>query len=252
MNYEDRGQGMPVVLIHGYPLDARMWEAQVEALSDRYRVIAPDLRGFGRSAGSGAFTMDSLADDVHELLKRIGALPSVVAGLSMGGYVALAYANKYAKDLKGLMLIDTRAEGDSPEGKANREKALLKLKEAGPKAIAADMLPKLAYELGPNHSNTAHKLRQILESQSAETIAHALIALRDRPDRTGDLAAIPVPTLIIVGEQDVITPPALAEKMAKSITNATLAIIKDAGHMAPMEQPDDVSRVMRRFLEKLP
>lgn len=252
MHYQDRGRGMPVVLIHGFPLDSRMWEAQAEALSDRYRIIAPDLRGFGLTRGGGSFTMDSLAEDVHALLKEVGALPSVVAGLSMGGYVTLAYAKKYPKDLKGLMLIDTRAEADSPEAKENRGKALQRVKDGGAKAIADDMMPKLVHEGVLKHrQDIAHKLRLILESQSPETIAHALVALRDRPDRVSDLAAIPVPTLVIVGEHDAITPPALSEKMSKELTHPTVAIIKNAGHMAPMEQADDVNLVMRRFLEQI-
>src|SRR5688572_5793193 len=107
--YEEKGQDTPLVLLHGFPLDSRIWKEQVASLSDRFRVITPDLRGFGRSKSNEPFTMESLADDVHALLADIGALPAILGGLSMGGYVALAYAKKYPTDLLGLMLIDTKA-----------------------------------------------------------------------------------------------------------------------------------------------
>src|SRR4051794_16033318 len=115
--YTDRGRGEPLVLLHGFPLDRRMWDAQTEKLSDHYRVIAPDLRGFGQSRRSDPFTIESLADDTHLFLEQLAAAPCVLAGLSMGGYVALAYAKKYAADLRGLVLVDTKAEADSPQAK---------------------------------------------------------------------------------------------------------------------------------------
>src|SRR3954464_4498109 len=111
----ERGTGIPLVLIHGFPLNGTMWSAQITALSDAYRVITPDLRGFGQTPSTDAFTMESLADDVHALLAQMNALPCILGGLSMGGYVALAYAKKFANDLRALMLIDTKAEGDSPD-----------------------------------------------------------------------------------------------------------------------------------------
>ena len=124
LDYEEQGTGMPLVLLHGFPLDSRIWREQLAALSDRFHVIAPDLRGFGQSKSSDTFTMESLADDVHALLADLQALPCILGGLSMGGYVALAYAKKYPTDLRGLVLIDTKAEGDTAEGKAGREKMI--------------------------------------------------------------------------------------------------------------------------------
>src|SRR6266542_306071 len=134
--YQERGRGVPVVLVHGFPLDSGMWEAQLDALSDRYRVIAPDLRGFGQSISTEPFTIASQADDVHALLKELGALPCVLAGLSMGGYIALAFSRKYASDLRALTLIDTRSEGDTPQGKENRNKMIQLVRDNGSKAVA--------------------------------------------------------------------------------------------------------------------
>src|SRR5437867_3940906 len=124
LHFEESGRGLPVVLLHGFPLDSRVWAKQRAALNDRYRVITPDLRGFGRSKSDDPFTIESLADDVHALLKEIGALPGVLGGLSMGGYAALAYAKKYPADLRGLILVDTKAEADTPEGKQAREEMI--------------------------------------------------------------------------------------------------------------------------------
>jgi 3-oxoadipate enol-lactonase len=252
LQYLDKGttRSMPIVLLHGFPLDGRIWEAQVEALSDRYRVIAPDLRGFGQSASSEPFTVASLAEDVHALLREIGALPCILGGLSMGGYITLAFARSHPSDLRGLALIDTRCEADAPAARKNRGRMIQLVRERGVKAIADEMFPKmLAAQTAQRHADIAGKLRQIMESQSAKTVENALAALRDRQDYTTDLPLISVPALIVVGEHDAITPPTLAEGMSKAMRNPTLAVIRHAGHMSPMEQPEDVTTVLRRFLE---
>src|SRR5439155_15735423 len=141
--YEESGKGTPLVLLHGFPLDCRVWAKQRPALADRFRVITPDLRGFGQSKSSDSFSIESLADDVHELLKTIGALPCILGGLSMGGYVTLAFAKRYPTDLRGLVLIDTKAEGDTADGKAAREKMIQLAREKGSKAVAEQMMPKM-------------------------------------------------------------------------------------------------------------
>src|SRR5437016_5938941 len=133
MHYEERGRGTAVVLLHGFPLSSRIWSHQLESLSKDFRVIAPDFRGFGQSPPGGAFTVASLADDMHELLASIDALPCALGGLSMGGYVALAFARKYPERLRALMLVDTRSEGDSAEGEAGREKMIQLVRSSGAK-----------------------------------------------------------------------------------------------------------------------
>ena len=248
LTFEESGRGLPLVLLHGFPLDARVWKAQRSALSDRFRVITPDLRGFGKSKSEEPFSIEALADDVHELLKQIGALPCVLAGLSMGGYAALAFANKYPKDLRGLVLIDTKAEADTSDGKQAREKMAALAREKGSKAVAEQMMPKM---LAPDAEKTrpavAQELRSIMEACPPKTIEHALLAMRDRPDRTGELESISVPTLVIVGEHDAITPPDVATNMFQSLVNGQLVTVKGAGHMTPMEQPEQVNRAVRDF-----
>lgn len=245
-HYEETGQGTPLVLLHGFPLDRRVWDAQRKALGDRVRVIAPDLRGFGKSApATSPFSMESLADDMHTLLSEIGALPCVLGGLSMGGYVALAYVKKYPGDLKGLALIDTRAEGDTPEGKEARAKMIKLVQDKGSPAVAETMMPKMfAPDALASKPALVKDLREIMEACPAKTIEYALLAMRDRADRTADLPSIAVPSVIIVGDQDAITPPAMSEKMNQLIPRSKLVLVKGAGHMACMEQPDQVNRAI--------
>ena len=250
--YEDRGKGPPLLLLHGFPLTHAMWSAQIADLASTCRVIAPDLRGFGKSKSDTPLTIDTLAADVHALLKSIGALPCVVAGLSMGGYVALAFARQFAGDLKGLMLIDTRADGDSPQARESRNKNIDLVREKGPKAIADAMIPRLlAPGADEGRPELARSLRKMIEASPATTIEHALVALRDRPDYTPLLAKIKVPTLVIVGDGDQITPVDIAEGMHKAIPGAKLTIVRGAGHMTPIEQPAQVSQAMRQFVGML-
>jgi len=245
--------GPALVLTHGFPLDLRMWDAQANELSERWRVVCPDLRGFGQSKSESPFTIESLADDLHELLSAIKATPVVLGGLSMGGYVALAYAKKYSRDLRGLVLVDTRADADTPEGKANRDKMIALVCQSGNKPIADAMLPRLLAPDAPRaRPQVAKAVRSLMESCPPKTIEHALLAMRDRPDQTASLASISVPTLIIVGDTDAITPPAVAQAMHEKIPASQLAIIRGAGHMAPMEQPAQVNQALGHFMSSLP
>ncbi|HEV2295777.1 MAG TPA: alpha/beta fold hydrolase [Tepidisphaeraceae bacterium] len=252
LHYQEQGTGRPLVLLHGFPLDSRIWREQIAALSDRFRVIAPDLRGFGQSKSADMFTIESLADDVHALLAHIGALPAVVGGLSMGGYVALAYSKKYPTDLLGLVLIDTKAEGDSPQGKQGREKLIELARSQGAKAVAEQMMPKmLSPGADQSRPQVKRELDQIMNDQPPLTIEHALAGMRDRPDLVAHLPSIATPTLVIVGEHDALTPPVGAEKMSQAIPNSTYVLIHGAGHMSPMEQPQQVTDALRKFASNL-
>jgi pimeloyl-ACP methyl ester carboxylesterase len=252
LHYVEKGAGDPLVLLHGFPLDARMWQGQIDELSSRWRVIAPDFRSFGRSAAGGPFTVPSLADDTHALLAALGAVPCALAGLSMGGYVAMNYARKYPQTLRGLVLVDTKDAADNAEQRENRNRMIEVARSKGSAAIAEMMIGKmLSPDTLEHRPAQVQALRAMMEACPAETIAHALAALRDRPDMTEELAKIAVPTLIIVGDADAITPPAVAEGMKKRIAGSQLALIRGAGHMAPMEQASQVNRAMRQFLEGL-
>jgi pimeloyl-ACP methyl ester carboxylesterase len=252
IHYQQQGDGRAVVFLHGYPLDSRIWDQQVKGLSAVARVIAPDLPGFGRSLPAVRFTVESMADTVHELLRQAGALPCVLGGLSMGGYIALAFARTYRNDLAGLMLIDTRADADSEQGRAARDKSIELVRSAGAEAIADQMLPKLLGDFTRRtRPDIVGRLNDILSECDPRTIEYALAALRDRPDQTPFLPDIAVPTLIVVGEHDIITPPAVAQAMRDKIAGSTLAVIPNSGHMPPMEQPADFNDAVGSFVRSL-
>jgi pimeloyl-ACP methyl ester carboxylesterase len=247
IHYEEKGSGPLLVLLHGFPLDLRMWAAQVEELSSRWHVLAPDFRGFGQSAADGPFTVPSLADDIHALVAR---RKCVLAGLSMGGYVAMNVARRYPDDLLGLILVDTKDAADTAEQRDYRDRMIEVVRAKGSAAIAEMMAGKMLSPDTLEHRPAQVKaLRSMMESCPPQTIEYALEALRDRPDMTEELPKISVPTLIVVGDADAITPPGVAEGMQKKIPGSQLAVIKGAGHMSPMEQPTQVNRVMGRFLK---
>jgi 3-oxoadipate enol-lactonase len=241
-----------LVLLHGFPLHGGMWRAQRAALADKWQIIVPDFRGFGRSGATGPFTIEDLADDTHRIVEKLALGRIVLAGLSMGGYVALAYAKKYQESLSGLILLDTKAEADSTEQKANRDRMIAIAHERGSNPIAEAMLGKLIpAETAQNRPQLARELREMMQSTRPETIAHALAAMRDRPDQTAMLAGIKVPTLIGVGDQDAFTPPDVARAMHEKIPGSQLRIFTGSGHMSPMEQAEQVNAAMSDFLKHL-
>jgi pimeloyl-ACP methyl ester carboxylesterase len=252
MNLPESGNGPAIVLLHAFPLDSRMWDAQVAELASRWRVITPEYPGFGRSPLGSPWTMDDIADALHQQLAEAGALPCVLGGCSIGGYVALAYARRHPGDLKGLILVDTRADADAPAAKENRQKLIDLARSKGTPAVAEQMVPKLLAPGAPEkRPDLVHKLHQMADRTPSEAIEQALTAMRDRPDSTPILPKIAIPVLIIVGEADQATPPELSEAMAKAIPGATLTIIRGAGHLTPMEQPGQVNHAIESFLSRL-
>jgi len=251
IHYDERAAITPpaptLVLLHGFPMDRRIWQHQLESLSDAARVIVPDLPGFGRSISASPFSIASLADDLHRLLAQLNALPCVLGGLSMGGYIALAFARKYPADLTGLILADTRADADSPDAKIGRQKMIDLVRTSGAKAVAEAMLPKvLSHTAAPE---VVAQLRGIILACPALTIEHALSAMRDRLDATDVLTALQNPILFIVGEQDAPSPPKVAEEMCRKANRGKLIIIPGAGHVSAMERPDDVTGAIGDFLQ---
>ncbi len=239
----------PLVLLHGFPFNGRLWRRQVEALQDLYRVIVPDLRSFGRSVGNDPFTIESQADEVHGLLMDRDALPCVLCGLSMGGYVALAYARKYPATLRGLILMDTKSAADTSEAKLQRQKMIDLANTSGSLAVADAMMPKLlCEETLTGYPEIAKEIQSMAGENPPLTLAHALAAMRDRPDLSDYLPSIAEPTLILVGAEDAITPPALSQEMHRAIPNSTLEVITGSGHVTAMERPDQVNVAIRNFM----
>lgn len=242
-----------VVLLHGFPLDRRVLRPVAEGLASDCRVVTIDLPGFGESGPTAAFSMTDLARRVRAMLMSRGLLPCVLGGLSMGGYVSLAYHRLFGADLRGLVLLDTKAEADTPDAKANRDRMAAIARREGSAAIAALLFPKM---LAPEHSGSDHplarRLMEIMTACPAETMAQALMAMRDRDDYTSDLARSEVPVLVVAGEHDVITPPSPAEALAGRCPRGRFRQIAGAGHMAPLERPVAVAEAIRSFVQSLP
>jgi pimeloyl-ACP methyl ester carboxylesterase len=251
--YLEAGSGWPVILLHAFPLNADMWRPQLEQVPDGWRMIAPDLRGFGPEAeiqsGARPPTMDDLAGDVDELMDALEISEAAIGGLSMGGYVAFALCRRAPERFSAMILADTKPQADTPEGQEARRTMIELVRARGAAAVADGMLPKL---LGPTTRNTRPQLaatvRQMIESASVEGITGALEAMLRRPDSTGDLPGIACPTLVIVGAEDGITPLSDAEAMQVGIARSRLVLLPEAGHLSNLETPDAFSRAVADFL----
>ena len=252
--FVDQGSGMPVLLVHGFPLDHSMWNAQIDALARDYRVIAVDLRGFGRSeAGDEEVTMEEYADDMAGLLDALSIQDRVVfAGLSMGGYVAWQFWRRYQSRVKALILCDTRAAADTPEIAAGRLKMAEHVLAAGPRLLTEAMLPKLfARSTVENRPEVVESLREVMLSSDRRAIAAAARGMAQRPDVTAMLGEINCPSLVIVGRLDAITTAEEMRSVADAMPLASYVEIADSGHMTTMEKPAEVNAAMLDFLGKI-
>ena len=250
--YDASGSGRPLVLIHGYPLSRQIWRPQLAGLADAARVIALDLPGSGESdAPLPPYTVDRLADNVAALLDELGVTElAVIGGLSMGGYVALAFQRRHAGRVAGLILAATRAGADSETGKDSRDKSIALAKDKGVDAIVEAMLPKM---LAPEtyHANAAlvHEVRDIMAASPLDGVVGDLSAMRDRPDATEQLGGLHQPVLVIHGQDDQLIPPSEAEAAYSRLPNARLALVPSAGHLLNLEQPDAFNAEVRTFLK---
>ncbi len=250
---EDVGQGQPIVLVHGFPLDHTMWSHQIAALSAAFRVVAVDLRGFGRSpARDTTVSMADFADDVAAIIEHHQLGPVVFCGLSMGGYIAWEFQRRHRALLRALILCDTRAVADPPEAaKARRVTAERVLKE-GPAFLADTMLPRLFGEkTALTQPEIVEATRRVIETANPIGVAAASRGMADRHDFSGELPSIAIPTLVIVGEQDVISPAEEMTAIAHRMPQAQLRVIPGVGHMAPLEAPAAVNEAIREFVGSL-
>ena len=252
--YDDDGAGPAVVLLHGFPLGRWIWDAPRAALRDRYRVIAPDLRGHGDSEVSpGPYAMDALAEDVARLLDGLGVERAVLGGLSMGGYVAFACWRRFPARVRALVLCDTRAKGDDRGEKVMRQSTAQVALERGTAAVVDGMLPKLlAPRTLAERPDLCAAVRARLAATDPRAVAATLLGMKDRADSTPTLATITVPTLFLVGADDQLTPPTLARDLQAGVVGARLEVVADAGHLTPVEQPAATSAALRAFLDGLP
>jgi pimeloyl-ACP methyl ester carboxylesterase len=250
IEYADEGRGTALLLFHAFPLGLFQWDPQAGALSGAARLVRFDARGFGASdLAEGPLTMDRIADDGAALLDHLGLDRAVVGGCSMGGYAALAFARRHPGRLAGLYLQDTKAPPDTDEARAGRASLAARVLAEGAGAAAEAFLPKLV-------GATTHRGRPALVASLRERIlatrpagiAAARHGLGERADSRPGLGAIRVPTLVLVGEEDVLTPPAEAEALAAAIPGARLERVSGAGHLANLESPEAVSGALAAFV----
>lgn len=254
LHVQERGTGRPLLLVHGFPLDLTMWHGQVEELSREFRVITPDLRGFGQSdVTPGTVTMEQYADDLAALLDAMQIdQPVVFCGLSMGGYIAWQFFARHRLKLAALILCDTRAAADSAEAAAGRLKTANKVLAEGASVVAEAMLPKLFASVSLTQAIPGvEQSRQVMLRTSPVGIAAALRGMAARPDFTARLGTLDLPTLLVGGAEDSIAPPAEMRGIAAAIPGARFIEIPAAGHMAPLEQPQPVNQAILDFVKGL-
>ena len=250
--YTDTGMGVPVVLLHGYPFNRSLWNEQVAALSNRYRVITPDLRGMGDSgAVKGAATMNRMAQDVAALLDQLEISRAVIGGLSMGGYVTLAFYKQFPSRVRALVLADTRAQADTEEAKQTRFQQAEKAVAEGMAGIADAMLPKLLTpDTVSKRPEVVKRVRDMMLKTKPEGAAGALLGMAEREDLTEMLPRISCPTLILVGQDDPITPVQDSEKMHREIRGSRLVVIENAAHVSNLERTEQFNEELTNFLKQ--
>lgn len=256
MAYVDEGRGVPVVLLHGFPLDHTMWNAQIKALASHARVIAPDLRGFGDTPlatgdADRGVSMEAHAADVAELLDAIDVRePVVLAGFSMGGYIAWQFVRQHGHRLRALIQCDTRAKADTEEARAGRIKMAEAVVNEGASLAAKAMEPKLFRKAAAQEQpDVIAAIRATMERQVPAAIAAAQRGMAARPDVTEMLPHITVPTLVLVGAEDVISTPAEMKEIADAIPGSEYVVIPNSGHMTTVENSAATSAALAKFVE---
>jgi pimeloyl-ACP methyl ester carboxylesterase len=241
-----------VLLLHAFPLDARMWRPQLDAFAGDVTVLAPDHPGFGPASGGRevpeVMTMRLAADSAIRALDDAGVERALVVGLSLGGYVAFELWRRARERVAGLVLANTRSGADAPEGAANRRALAERLRTEG-KDFFADGPPGL---LSEHASDEVRRLvRELIADQPGEAIAAASLGMAERPDSGPDLPGIDVPTLVVTGADDTLIPPAVTGELADAIPEAELAVVDRAGHLSNLERPEEFNRLLAGQLERV-
>jgi 3-oxoadipate enol-lactonase len=253
MAYTDEGAGETLLLVHGFPLNRLVWSTQVEAFKATFRVIAPDLRGLGESGGTaGAVAMARFAEDLNALALQLGAGPVIMAGHSMGGYVALAFAKAFPRCLRGLVLVGTKAGADAPEAAAARRATAERVRAEDRVTVVVEAMAAKMLSASNADSGMAAAVRGFMASSRPEGLVGALLGMAERPDASDWLGQIRVPTLVVAGLDDTIIPPAESEALAKAIPGARLELIPRAGHLVAFERADAFNEVMGTWLGTFP
>ena len=246
----DTGTGTPLVLIHAFPFNADMWEPQREALSGQYRVVTFDLPGFGRDKRPGLRSLEECADAVAAMLDALHIDRCMVGGCSMGGYILMAFLRRYADRVLAMILADTRGGADSEEAKGNRYTQAAAVRASGMNAVVDGMLPKLLSEASKSgDAGLEIRVRSMMMQSTPEATARMLEAMAARSDSFAMLSGLVIPACVIVGAQDVLTPPAEAQHLAEVLAAHELHIVDKAGHLTNLEAPEDFNRIVSNFIE---
>lgn len=250
ISYEVLGKGPDVVLLHPFPANREVWRPVAESLAHRYRLILPDLRGHGDSGvGEGIVTMDKHAADIARVCDDAGVGKAVFAGNSIGGYILFEFWRRSRQRVKALILCDTKAQADSAEARSTRLKSVEEVEKNGPAAFVANNLGRLLGEsTRRNRPDIVEAARRMMQKMPVAGIAAVQRGMAERPDSMPTMATIEVPALVLVGEEDVVTPLADGELMRQCLLRAELKVIRKAGHYAPLEQPEAVTEAVREFL----
>jgi 3-oxoadipate enol-lactonase len=249
--YQDAGQGeIPLIFIHPFPFSHRAWEPQVEALKEKTRCITYDLRGFGRSElGVKKTSIGLYAEDLVQLMDKLEIAQALVCGLSMGGYILLNAAERYPQRFKAIVLADTQCLADSKENQEKRYATIKDIEDKGLEAFADKFMKKVfGPETYENNTALVEKTKQLILENSPEGIAAALDAMAQRQESCSDLKKINMPTLVLCGKEDTLTPPSLSEFLFNNIHGATLHEIEKAGHLSNLEQPDLFNQHLMKFI----
>jgi pimeloyl-ACP methyl ester carboxylesterase len=240
------GSGPAIVLVHGFPLDGAMWSGVARALAPKFRVLKPDLPGRGLNEAAAPGSIAGYSDFVEALLSELPG-PVGLAGFSFGGYIALELMKRRPEKIRALALVDTRASADDAAGKAKRDEAIAAVRANGVRPIVESMPAKLLSPESLGRPDLVERVQRMISRQKPETVEADLTAMRDRPDSTDFLPDVAVPTLVVVGSQDVLTPPADSERMSAAIPGARLVTVAGAGHLTPMERPKAVAEALSEF-----
>lgn len=250
VRYLESGTGWPLVLLHAFPLDADMWRPQLERVPEGWRYIAPDLRGFGPAARGHVDTMDDFAADLFPLLDELKLERTALGGLSMGGYVAFAMVRREPARFNALVFADTRASADTEAGRSARREMLEAVATKGSMAVADMMLPKLlGRTTRKERPELEPQVRRMIEANGVEGISGAIRAMMTRPDAMSLLDTVNVPALLVVGEEDVITPPDDSDAMAARIARCNVVKLPRTGHLSNLEAPREFAVALADFLQ---
>ncbi len=250
IGYDEKGSGAPLVLVHGHPFNRSMWSDQVETFASTFRVIVPDLRGYGETTVTpGKVTMEDMAGDLAALLDALAIDRVILGGLSMGGQIVFEFYRQFPSRVRALLLADTQPQAETEQGRIARYTTAQRVLDHGMAPLADESLPKLlAAQTFAEHPDVVDKVRQMIIGTNPEGAAAAMRGRAERRDYTALLSEITVPTLIVVGSEDVYTPVSDAELMHRKIAGSRLVVFEGVGHMPNMERPSEFNATLKQFL----